>query len=475
MFDRKTLVWLSLGALVLVARPTVANADDAVEQATAVEAAIDVATTVEATETSAADGESAATEDKGTGANPTHKQSALIDVNGDSRAESTVTCFCLATDDRLLVGCDADENEIRVFDADGNFLESIQLAVKPEAINVAPDGSILVAGDGKLLRLSAEGEEIAQVEAPHAAAMRESEKEIREQVIDEHKQQGNMVPQMLAAYDQAITGLEEQIEQLGDAEDAAEQRATAEQAIEMYRTAKEAMAKQHGDQEVEEAAELTEEQITEMVAQAMSSKTAVASISATEEAVFIACRTTVGYGYDVWRTDVEFADAKKIVSGLSGCCGQMDVQACASGVFVAENSKHRVCRYDAEGELTTTWGQRADSGVEGFGSCCNPMNLAFGADGVVYTAEDTTGRIKRYTADGELLSVVGAADLVPGCKKVSIGVDSTGDRVFMLDITRNHIAVLSRVAPDPTGPISDADVEGESSSGGLLRLLGFGS
>ena len=66
------------------------------------------------------------------------------------------------------------------------------------------------------------------------------------------------------------------------------------------------------------------------------------------------------------------------------------------------------------------------------------MNLAFGADGVVYTAEDTTGRIKRYTPDGKLLSVVGAADVVPGCKKVSIGVDRTGDRVYMLDITRNQ-------------------------------------
>ena len=89
---------------------------------------------------------------------------------------------------------------------------------------------------------------------------------------------------------------------------------------------------------------------------------------------------------------------------------------------------------------------------------------------MVYTAEDTTGRIKRYKADGTLLSVVGAADVVPGCKKVAIGVDSTGDRVFMLDITRNNIAVLSRVAPDPTGPISDPP-QAEGSSGGIWGLL----
>jgi hypothetical protein len=101
------------------------------------------------------------------------------------------------------------------------------------------------------------------------------------------------------------------------------------------------------------------------------------------------------------------------------------------------------------------------------------MNLAFGTDGSVYTAEDTTGRIKRYSVDGELLSVVGAADVVPGCKKVSIGVDATGDRVYMLDITRNNVAVLSRVLPDPTGPISEAEVaeSGGGGGGGLGGLI----
>ena len=67
--------------------------------------------------------------------------------------------------------------------------------------------------------------------------------------------------------------------------------------------------------------------------------------------------------------------------------------------------------------------------------------------------------------------MVGAADVVPGCKKVSIGVDSTGDRVYMMDITRNQIAVLSRVKADPEQPITDADAPapagGASGGGGV--------
>jgi hypothetical protein len=281
-----------------------------------------------------------------------------------------------------------------------------------------------------------------------------------------------MMPQMLEAYDDAIAGLEEQIKQYEEQDNADEQIAEAERMLEVYRNAKEQVAAQYGNQE--EAAELTEEQIDELVASAMSSKTAVASISGARDAVFIACRMPVGYGYEVWRTNAEFADGKKIIEGLSGCCGQMDVQANDDGVFVAENSRKRVRRFDADGQSICDWGKASES-VHGFGSCCNPMNLAFSADGIVYTAEDTTGRIKRYKSDGTLLSLVGAADVVPGCKKVSIGVDRSGDHVYMLDITRNHIAVLSRVAPDPTGPIADTEpAAGGGFGSAVLRALGLG-
>jgi sugar lactone lactonase YvrE len=203
----------------------------------------------------------------------------------------------------------------------------------------------------------------------------------------------------------------------------------------------------------------------------MQYKIKVASISSDGDSVFIACGMPAGYGYAVWRLSPEFTNGESIVSGLSGCCGQMDVQANEKGIFVAENSRKRVRRFDAEGKSICDWGKSSE-GIAGFGSCCNPMNLAFGTDGAVYTAEDTTGRIKRYSPDGKLLSVVGAADVVPGCKKVSIGVDTTGDRVYMLDITKNNIAVLTRVSPDPTEPLNED--EGSSLGGKLLQAI-FGS
>jgi sugar lactone lactonase YvrE len=140
----------------------------------------------------------------------------------------------------------------------------------------------------------------------------------------------------------------------------------------------------------------------------------------------------------------EFQNAEVIISGLSGCCGQMDVQASSTGLYVAENSRHRVVRYEANGKLVSTWGKGDRTGVDGFSSCCNPMNVCFGKNGDVFTAESNTGRIKRFTADGKFVDYVGDIKLVPGCKNVSIAVSPDGDRVYMLDITRNHIVLMER-------------------------------
>lgn len=401
---------------------------------------------------------------------PTHKQSALININADGLADASTQCFCLTSDGNLLAGCTGAANEIRVFDADGQYAKSFKLDVSPEAINVAPDGTILVAGEGKLLRLSSDGEMITEVDAPHADAIRERKDQIREEVIEQHKQQFQMLPQMLESYDAAIKEAEKQVDTLKSQENAQPQIDALKETLKAYKDAKDHLKEQYGDQ-AGESTELTEEQIADRVKSSMQYKIKVASISSDGDAVFVACGIPAGHGYEVWKLSPEFTDGKSIVSGLSGCCGQMDVQANRDGVFVAENSRKRVRRFDAEGKSICDWGKSSE-GVGGFGSCCNPMNLAFGADGAVYTAEDTTGRIKRYSPDGKLLSVVGAADVVPGCKKVSIGVDTTGDRVYMLDITKNNVAVLTRVSPDPTEPLNEND--GGSFGGRLLRAI-FGS
>jgi hypothetical protein len=60
------------------------------------------------------------------------------------------------------------------------------------------------------------------------------------------------------------------------------------------------------------------------------------------------------------------------------------------------------------------------------------------------------GRVKRFTPDGEFLGLVGTVTIVPGCRRVAIGISRDGKNVYMLDITRSHIVVMTEKTADPT-------------------------
>ncbi|MCA9258505.1 MAG: hypothetical protein KDA61_04865, partial [Planctomycetales bacterium] len=297
-----------------------------------------------------------------TGSQATHKQSKLIQLNPQGSAQGNATCFCLNGDAELLAGCTGSANVIRVFNPDGAMVREISLPVAPEAINLDADGMILVAGDGELLRLRADGEIVTQVEAPHVAQLAESRSMVRDEVLKQREQQKQMLPMMEQSYDRAMEQLDKQIEtivsrqgevrqQVADAmiderlaRESGDERAAAQSAAvirkvaksqtrdvkrletlrstrESYENALAQLREQFGPAQDDE---LSEEQLERLIDSAIKSKQTVASISGAGDAVFVACRSIEGYGYDVWRVSADLASGEQIVSGLSGCCGQMD-------------------------------------------------------------------------------------------------------------------------------------------------------
>ncbi len=406
---------------------------------------------------------------------PTHKQTKVIAVNQSPLPKTSLVSFCLTDSGNILAACD---KEVRVFSGDGEYLTSWKLPVTPEAINVGSDGRVYVAGEGELLRLSNTGTVLKQVESSLIAELLGSREVIREETI---KMAQRVAASKLAMRDRYVKQVEELEAKKARCEGAsrADQAAGDEEEVEADIQARDPVAKDTDDQataeeagaetfselderklataqrmvdlweriiEADSGAGLTEEELERRVEARLKSKVTVASISEADGEVFMTTNEVEGYGYAVWRMNRHFESPQKIAGDLSGCCGQMDVQASEQGVFVAENSRDRVCRFDRDGKLICEWGHSARSGLEGFGSCCNPMNVNFGPENTVYTAESGTGRIKRYSADGELLELVGRVDIVPGCKKVAIAVSDDGDRIYMLDITRNHIVMMERLS-----------------------------
>jgi len=415
-------------------------------------------------------------------ATATHGQARLIKVVDG--ASEKLTTFAVDGQGKVLAGVGGPRPSIRVYDTGGARVDDWNLPIQPEAVNVGPKGDVFVAGQGKLLKLEARG--VIKLESqspnmPHAAAaavdihkrmLGHLEKTLAKRIegeIKTYKKRLVELERKLADVDESLFRLDQR-ELEGPAEDEAEEiesertklqkrRATLARLQEKVeynilnppsqRRAAAAKGGKGQPQPVEPVAD---------VEQLIAAQMKIASISASQDEVFFACSSSTGSGFDVWRTDYQFARAKKIGEGLRGCCGQLDVQANDNGIYVAENTRHRVRAFTRDGGPVLEFGSRERDAAAGFGGCCNPMNVAFGDDGSVYTAESGSGRIKRFSERGEFMELVGQVELVPGCKKVSIAVSPRGDQVYMLDITRGHIIVMTREAAGA------ASIETESSA-----------
>ncbi len=393
------------------------------------------------------------------GSAATHEQLTTISVpQGDQRA--TLHTFCMAGDKLLVasggeriqytvnsttrkreIKIDSEPAAIRVINTDGELTATWPLEMTPQAINVAPDGTVFVAGQGRLAKLDQDGNVILAADSPQVAELEplpplpEEEEEEKQPEIDREAAQKE-IQEAMQAYLKA------------NQEYVALRRGDDKEAIKKAQeTANEAMtAYQELSQKYQQFTISPRDLAIQKRYMALR-KRAVTGMAATERDVFVACAATKGSGFDVWRTDHDFGNPEKIVTGLRGCCGQMDIQACNGELWVAENGRAQVVRYDRDGKQLAAWGKKDRKDVVGFGSCCNPMNIRLGPDGVVYTSESNLGRIKRFSPDGEFLGLVGTVKIVPGCKHVPIGINTDGSRIYMLDITRSPIVVMASKEP----------------------------
>lgn len=415
----------------------------------------------------------------------THSQERLIKaVDGTSRDK--LTTFAVDRQGRVLAGISGEKSLLRVFDSEGSRLAEWPLPVPPEAVNVGPKGDVYVGGAGKLLLLDATGAITKVRETPNLAGAKDAAVAIQKKVIDRARQDLDAkqserlrtyttrladLAKKVKAIDRELKAIADEASAGPDADDEEQERRDQEKKallkkretfVRLGKNLKKTIAAatdgrgKASGQGPAVAAEPTPPSIDQLVAV----QARIASISASTKDVFFACSSSTGSGFDVWRTNLDFERGEKIGESLRGCCGQMDVQANDNGVYVAENTRHRVSCYTREGKPVLDFGSRERGSDAGFEGCCNPMNVAFGPGKSVYTAEAGSGRVKRFAADGSFMELVGAVELVPGCKKVSIAVSPKGDRVYMLDITRGHIVVMSAgVMPSgaaATGPRTDS-------------------
>jgi len=147
----------------------------------------------------------------------------------------------------------------------------------------------------------------------------------------------------------------------------------------------------------------------------------------------------------------DLADPVMIAEDMRGCCQRLDMVVWENDLYVAENARHRVVKFDTTGKVLAKWGARDRVNIEGFGSCCNPMNLYYSPNGYLYTAESGLGRIKRYSLDGKFMDLVGyvgvarfqqAGRLAASCSNIAVAANRDESRIYVLDYRENLIRIL---------------------------------
>ena len=283
--------------------------------------------------------------------------------------------------DGWLLACDAGAKQIKVINAEGKLVHTVQLEFAPEAINVAADGMTYCGGEGRVAKIDDRGTILKVITL------------IEEKPADEQADQ-----------DQPLAG--------------ANSGAPVRRSM-------------------------------------FDRPRRVSGIAVTEKDVFVAYGTSwsLRSTSTLYRFDRDLQNKKQLMDGLRGCCQRCDIVTDGDKVYIAENSRYRVLAVDREGEEQGAWGSKGRTGIEGFGSCCNPMNLCFDAKGNLYTAESGLGRIKCYSADGKLLDLIGYVDverfsraghLAASCSNIAIDVTPDGKRVYVMDYKENMIRVLQK-------------------------------
>ncbi len=305
---------------------------------------------------------------------------------GSSKKPGALRNFCLNAEGNILacfapkeVGAKGTQG-ILVYSPKGKLLSTMPLEIAPEAVCMAKDGTIFVAGDGQLLKLDAAGKVLASAKSPVADAAVTISKETEDMVKE-------MVKQTKRPYKEALADMKTHLEKR---------------------------------------------------------RSEVTGLAVTEQDVFMAVPAPSDFTFRVYRFNHALQEPKLVVEKLRGCCGQMDIQSHDANLWIPHNARHAVESHDRDGNQLAKFGTAGRVKAADFGGCCEPKNLRVLANGDVLAAESGPPTcIKRFSADGKFKEVVAVAKNTKGdCVRVTVEVSPDGSRYYMLDTTRDAIRVF---------------------------------
>ena len=111
-------------------------------------------------------------------------------------------------------------------------------------------------------------------------------------------------------------------------------------------------------------------------------------------------------------------------------------------LWVVNPGMHALQQYTRRGALAGSW-DKASLTIEGFSGCCNPAQICTLSDGRIVTSEKSMPRIKIYSRNGELLSVV-APPSAFGNNIEASEVAAIGETIVALDTEQQLIRIFEK-------------------------------
>jgi hypothetical protein len=379
-----------------------------------------------------------------------HQPTGRFDVKG-SEVAGRIQHFCLHPTGDLIavVGCSRTDDpkklkpvsELHRYSPTGERRSTVRIEFNAHAVAARDDGAIFVAGSGMAAKVTPTGSIAFVRELPNVTAIRDDEKWTTNRAKAEKAGRIARQRRLIRAFERRKSAMlsasvEEngRLSEIDSDDDLIGDRVYA--------------APSQLDSEIdsanEEIALIERRPLESFVAEVVARCKSVHAIAVDAESAFVTAGDPKGFGYSIFRYDLEFKTATPIIEGLAGCCGQLDVQIAGDRIVVAENTRHRVAVFNRSGEPAFQFGKQGRDGVgERFDSCCNPMN-AFVVDDAIYTAE-SNGIIKRFDRQGRYQRDVGSSNVGFGCKNVAFAVDENRNRLYVLDYDQSAISVLEPI------------------------------
>lgn len=173
----------------------------------------------------------------------------------------------------------------------------------------------------------------------------------------------------------------------------------------------------------------------------------VSGIAVSSQDLFVVLQSPEDFGFSVFRFDRNLRNPKKVLSGLSGCCGQLDIQSYRGELWVAHNGRHKVERYNRDGKMLSSFGKNDRKAADGFGGCCEPKNIRFASDGTILAAESGPPTVvKRFDLSGKFLGVIATPNIQTGCVRVTVESSKGGGKYFVINSDDGTMHVIAKGA-----------------------------